>query len=343
MGNADIAAEMDAVAEDAADAAADAAAAGAAGGSSVSAGSGAGGAWVWAVQLHDFVAAEQLDDADERAAVVDDVHALLAPHLPPPPRHASEDGDSDGSAPDADAHVDVVFARVPAAAASEEEGATADVVATCPGPAACLALARALGGAVVGGDRLRASALCWPRATWTPSPPGTVVPPEAFPPPGTVTWEAGSARPEAVDGAQAGAVVAVRGYLSRDDLADLAGTTGAGPGKEGSDELAAAKEELLALARARLGGGDVFVRRVAVWDGIDGGGEGGSGGDGDPPGNTHLVACAGFNERAGAERAMLRLDGAVIGGVRVRAAVSLLAPPQPQPQPPSRPSLGAAP
>ena len=119
-----------------------------------------------------------------------------------------------------------------------------------------------------------------------------------------------------------GTVVAVRNYISKDDIDECAGD---------SVELSAIKRDLLALSSSHVGGGDtknIFVSRVAIVCGTGKSSFNEMERKGDDTEGRHcpmeinsLTACVRFSSLRSAVDAMLSLDGTALGGTLLRASV----------------------
>jgi hypothetical protein len=115
-----------------------------------------------------------------------------------------------------------------------------------------------------------------------------------------------------------GAVVAIRNYVTADDLESCCGD---------SEELGAIKREIIDLIGARSSSGvmegkkSAFVRRVTVMADSDSSEDAHPSGEAPALGSDRLAACVRYSSLGAATAAMLSLDGTLLGGSRLRAWV----------------------
>jgi hypothetical protein len=115
-----------------------------------------------------------------------------------------------------------------------------------------------------------------------------------------------------------GAVVAIRNYVTADDLESCCGD---------SEELGAIKRDLIDLTKAHSSSRDTegkepaFIRRVTIMADSDICEDTHHVGDEPALGGERLAACVRYGSRGAATAAMLSLDGTLLGGSRLRAWV----------------------
>lgn len=113
-------------------------------------------------------------------------------------------------------------------------------------------------------------------------------------------------------GTSEGAVIAVRNYVTSDDLESSSGD---------SEELGAIKRDLIDLTAAQGGNESPFIRRVTIMADLGDTEDADTASDETVLGSARLAACVRYSSLAAATTAMLSLDGTLLGGSRLKAWV----------------------